>query len=180
VRTFLLLSEAIDRSRFGADTAAVRAELARVTAEVTVVGVPGDLLFPFALQHELYRELQAVGGASSLWKLDSEYGHDAFLADQDRLAALLRDSGALARGPRPEPAPRWQGVGARPVREIRIGMIGCGTVGGGVLELLERQAASVAERYSVRFRVTRIAVRNPDKPRGPLAASIWSRRPMST
>src|ERR1041384_7329354 len=71
VRTFLLLSEAIDRSRFGADAAAVRAELARVTAEVRVVGVPGDLLFPFALQHELYRELQAVGGASSLWKLDS-------------------------------------------------------------------------------------------------------------
>jgi homoserine dehydrogenase len=172
VRTFLLLSEAIDRSRFGADAAAVRAELARVTAEVTVVGVPGDLLFPFALQHELYRELQAVGGASSLWKLDSEYGHDAFLADQDRLAALLRDSGALARGPRPEPAPRWQGVGARPVREIRIGLVGCGTVGGGVLELLARQAASVAERYGVRFRVTRIAVRNPDKPRGPLAAGI--------
>src|SRR5204863_5247660 len=49
VRTFLLLSEAIDRSRFGADAAAVRAELARVTADVLVVGVPGDLLFPYAL-----------------------------------------------------------------------------------------------------------------------------------
>src|SRR5690606_34392190 len=46
VRTFLLLSEAIDRSRFGADPAAVRAELARVTADVLVIGVPGDLLFP--------------------------------------------------------------------------------------------------------------------------------------
>src|SRR5688572_22677464 len=41
VRTFLLLSETIDRSRFGADPAAVRAQLARVTAEVLVVGVPG-------------------------------------------------------------------------------------------------------------------------------------------
>jgi homoserine dehydrogenase len=172
VRTFLLLSEAIDRSRFGADPAAVRAQLARVTAEVLVVGVPGDLLFPFALQHELYRELQAVGGASSLWKLDSEFGHDAFLADQDALAALLRESGFFARGERPAPVARWQGVGARPLREIRIGMVGCGTVGGGVLELLARQEAAMAERYGVRFRVVRLAVRDPDKPRGALAADI--------
>src|SRR5262249_1708987 len=76
VKTFLLLSEAIDR------TAAhlTRDDLARVTADVTIVGVPGDLLFPYALQHELYRELQAAGARASLWKLDSEYGHDAFLA----------------------------------------------------------------------------------------------------
>lgn len=170
VRTFLLLSEAIDRSRFGADQAAVREALARVTADVLVVGVPGDLLFPYALQHELYRELQAVGASCSLWKLDSEYGHDAFLADQDRLALLLRDAGAFATAAAPRP--RGGGVGARPIREIRIGMIGCGTVGGGVLELLDRQAASTAERFGVRFRVTRLAVRDPDKPRPALAAGI--------
>src|SRR5688500_332752 len=45
VRTFLLLSEAIDRCRFAADEASVRAELARVSADVLIVGVPGDLLF---------------------------------------------------------------------------------------------------------------------------------------
>ncbi|HSD87828.1 MAG TPA: alpha/beta fold hydrolase, partial [Kofleriaceae bacterium] len=67
VRTFLLLSEAIDRCQFGTDAAEARSELARVTADVLVIGVPGDLLFPFALQHELYRELQAVGASASLW-----------------------------------------------------------------------------------------------------------------
>ena len=169
VRTFLLLSEAIDRARFGGDQAAVRAELDRVTAEVIVVGVPGDLLFPFHLQNELYRELQAVGATCSLWKLDSEFGHDAFLADQDRLALLLRDAGVFART---EPKGRFEGIGAKPIREIRIGMIGCGVVGGGVLELLDRQASACAERYGVRFRVTRIAVRNAEKARGPLAAGI--------
>jgi homoserine dehydrogenase len=149
----------------------VRAELARVTADVLVVGVPGDLLFPFALQHELYRELQAAGASAQLWKLDSEFGHDAFLADQDKLAALLRDTGLLANGA-PEARPRFHGVGVRPVREIRIGMIGCGTVGGGVLDLLDRQKAALAERYAVRFRVTKIAVRDLAKPRSPLAAGI--------
>jgi hypothetical protein len=162
VRTFLLLSEAIDRSHFGTDRATLRAELARVTADVLVVGVPGDLVFPFPLQHELYRELQAVGATCSLWKLDSEYGHDAFLADQVRLAALLRDAHAFDEA---APRERFEGVGARPIREIRIGMVGCGTVGSGVLELLERQADAMAERYGVRFRVTRIAVRDLARPR---------------
>ncbi|HET9623908.1 MAG TPA: homoserine dehydrogenase [Kofleriaceae bacterium] len=169
VRTFLLLSEAIDRSHFGSDPRALREQLARVTADVLVVGVPADLVFPFALQHELYRELQAVGATCSLWKLDSEHGHDAFLADQERLAALLRDARAFGHA---APRARFEGVGERPLREIRIGLVGCGTVGGGVLELLDRQAGAMAERYGVRFKVTRIAVRDPDKPRPPLAAGI--------
>ncbi len=166
VRTFLLLSEAIDRSHFGSD---VRGALSQVTADVLIVGVPGDLLFPYALQHELYRELQAAGATAALWKLDSEFGHDAFLADQDKLAALLRDSGFFeARSVRS----RFEGLGARPLREIRIGMIGCGVVGGGVLELLDRQRAAMAERYGVRFRVTKLAVRDPDKARPALAEGI--------
>jgi homoserine dehydrogenase len=169
VRTFLLLSEAIDRSHFGTDQASLRAQLARVTADVFVVGVPGDLVFPFPLQHELYRELQAVGASCSLWKLDSEYGHDAFLADQDRLAALLRGARAFGGA---APRGRFEGVGARPLRVIRIGMLGCGTVGTGVLELLDRQAGAMAERYGVRFRVTRIAVRDADKPRTRLADGV--------
>jgi len=169
VRTFLMLSEAIDRSHFGTDRQGLRAQLARVTADVLVVGVPGDLVFPFPLQHELYRELQAVGATCSLWKLDSEFGHDAFLADQDRLAAMLRDARAFGAT---APRARFEGVGARPIREIRIGMLGCGTVGSGVLELLERQAGAMAERYGVRFRVTRIAVRDPDKPRTPRADGV--------
>ena len=126
------------------------------------VGVPGDMLFPYALQHELYRELQAAGASASLWKLDSEYGHDAFLADQNKLAELLRASGIF--GERTARA-SYVGVGAKPLREIRIGMIGCGVVGGGVLELLARQEAQLAARYAVRFRVTKIAVRDLAKPR---------------
>jgi homoserine dehydrogenase len=169
MRTFLLLSEAIDRSRFASDAEGVRDALARVTADVLVVGVPGDLLFPFPLQNELYRELQAAGASASLWKLDSEFGHDAFLADQDKLADLVRDSGFFQTA---QARPRFHGVGAKPLREIRIGMIGCGTVGQGVLDLLDRQQGALADRYSVRFRVTRIAVRDLAKPRSTLASAI--------
>ena len=171
VKTFLLLSESIDRCSFGKDRRAVRAELEKITADVLVIGVPGDMLFPWALQVELHRELQAVGATSHLWKLDSVFGHDAFLADQDRLAEILRDT-AIFRDARTAPRPRFDGVGVEPLREIRVGMVGCGTVGRGVLEMIERQRAAVAERYGVRFRVSNLAVRDLGKDRGPLAAGI--------
>lgn len=167
VKTFLLLSEAIDRGSIAHDARDLRAALEHVTAETIVVGVPGDMLFPWALQEELHRELQAAGAHSSLWKLDSEYGHDAFLADQDRLAELLQGAGAFGADLRPAGRPRFDGVGAQPLRDIRIGMVGCGTVGRGLLEMIEREHAPVAERYGVRFRVSKIAVRDPGKDRGP-------------
>ncbi|MCE9580477.1 MAG: homoserine dehydrogenase [Deltaproteobacteria bacterium] len=171
VRTFLLLSEAIDRGALGSDPDAIRAALDRVTAEVIVIGVPGDMLFPWALQVELHRGLQAVGGTSSLWKLDSVFGHDAFLADQDRLADVLRGAHAFG-GEAPITRRRFEGVGVQPVREIRIGLVGCGVVGGGLLEMIETQRAAIAERYGVRFRVSRIAVRDVAKDRGARAAGI--------
>ena len=167
VRTFLLLSESIDRGTIGDDATAVRAALAKVTAETIVVGVPGDMLFPWALQVELHRELQAAGAESSLWKLESVYGHDAFLADQERLVELLREARAFGGELRTHERPRFEGVGVEPLRELRIGLIGCGTVGGGLLDLIARQHAAVADRYGVRFRVVKIAVRDVAKARGP-------------
>lgn len=172
VATFLLLSEAIDRAAIGDDARTLRAALEQVTAETTVVGVPGDMLFPWALQVELHRELQAAGAQSSLWKLDSVYGHDAFLADQERLADLLRGAGAFGGELRVASRPRFDGIGVQPLRELRIGLVGCGTVGAGLLEMIERQQTAVADRYGVRFRVSRIAVRDLTKDRGPRTFGI--------
>jgi homoserine dehydrogenase len=171
VKTFLLLSEAIDRESFG-DEQAIRDACARITAETIVVGVPGDMLFPWALQVELHRALQAAGADSSLWKLESLYGHDAFLADQEKLAELLRGAQAFGRPLKTSTRPRFEGVGVEPVREIRIGLVGCGTVGRGLLEMIERQSGAVAERYGVKFRVSRIAVRDVTKDRGPRVTGI--------
>jgi homoserine dehydrogenase len=172
VKTFLLLSESIDRGAIGVDAQDRRRLLERVTADTIVVGVPGDMLFPWALQVELHRELQAAGAQSSLWTLDSLYGHDAFLADQDRLAELLRGARAFGGAPSIGSRPRFEGVGVEPLRQLRIGLVGCGTVGRGLLEMITRQRGAVADRYGVHFTVSRIAVRDLTKDRGPLAAGI--------
>jgi homoserine dehydrogenase len=48
---------------------------------------------------------------------------------------------------------------------LRIGMIGCGTVGGGVLELLHGREEELTRLLGRRLKVARIAVRDPDRPR---------------
>jgi homoserine dehydrogenase len=59
-------------------------------------------------------------------------------------------------------------------RVIRIGMLGCGTVGAGVVTILDREADDIAARTGARFEVTRVAVRDPAKVRDlPLPDAVY-------
>jgi homoserine dehydrogenase len=51
-------------------------------------------------------------------------------------------------------------------RVIRIGMLGCGTVGGGVATILAREADDITARAGARLELTRIAVRDAGRDRG--------------
>ncbi|MCC7291582.1 MAG: homoserine dehydrogenase [Phycisphaerales bacterium] len=51
-------------------------------------------------------------------------------------------------------------------RRIRIGLLGCGTVGGGVVELLRRNGEDIARRTGIRLEVEKVLVRELDRPRG--------------
>ncbi|HVR73204.1 MAG TPA: homoserine dehydrogenase [Planctomycetota bacterium] len=53
---------------------------------------------------------------------------------------------------------------------FKIGMIGCGTVGSGVLELLHRREEDLTRLLGRPIRVVRIVVRDPGRPRHHLAA----------
>jgi homoserine dehydrogenase len=58
------------------------------------------------------------------------------------------------------------GMLARPLMQtVNIGLIGGGTVGGGVYKALRRNGALMASRLGVRLRVARVAVRNVRKAR---------------
>jgi len=48
---------------------------------------------------------------------------------------------------------------------IRVGLLGCGTVGGGVVKLLRAQATEIEARVGDAVRVVRVAVRDPKKAR---------------
>jgi len=53
------------------------------------------------------------------------------------------------------------------LRNIRIGLIGCGVVGQGIMRLLKENAASIEARLGGTIEVRRIAARSPGKDRGP-------------
>jgi homoserine dehydrogenase len=50
---------------------------------------------------------------------------------------------------------------------IRVGLLGCGTVGGGVVRLLRANAAYLEARVGAPLEITRVLVRDPDKERVP-------------
>ena len=48
---------------------------------------------------------------------------------------------------------------------VRVGVLGCGNVGGALVELIDRDAEGISRRSGVRLEVARVAVRNLAKPR---------------
>jgi homoserine dehydrogenase len=59
--------------------------------------------------------------------------------------------------------------------DVRVGLLGCGTVGAAVVRLLEDSAEDIARRADVHLRVTRVAVRDLDRGRGlPLPADAFT------
>jgi homoserine dehydrogenase len=59
--------------------------------------------------------------------------------------------------------------------EIRIGMLGCGTVGSAVARTLHEHADDIARRAGVRLRIARVAVRDPDRGRDvPIPADAFT------
>jgi len=51
------------------------------------------------------------------------------------------------------------------MRRIRIGLLGCGTVGGGFVRLVNAEHERIKRRYDIDLEITRILVRDLDKPR---------------
>ena len=61
------------------------------------------------------------------------------------------------------------------VRTVRIGMLGCGTVGSAVARTLDEHRDDIARRAGIRLEIARVAVRNIDKPRDvPLAQEVFT------
>jgi homoserine dehydrogenase len=64
-------------------------------------------------------------------------------------------------------------------RVIRIGLLGCGTVGGGVATILHREADDITARTGAKLEITRVAVRDLSRPRDlPLAPDVFTTDPL--
>jgi homoserine dehydrogenase len=65
-------------------------------------------------------------------------------------------------------------------KTVKLGLLGCGTVGGALARLLESQRDTIAARTGVRLEITRIAVRDTGKSRDvAVAADVFTTDTMS-
>ncbi len=63
-------------------------------------------------------------------------------------------------------------------RVIRIGLLGCGTVGAGVVTILDREAEDITARTGAKLEITRVAVRDLGRERDlPLPADVYTDDP---
>ena len=63
------------------------------------------------------------------------------------------------------------------VRKLEIGLLGCGTVGRGLVELVERNDALIRQRSGVELRITKILVRDLDKERQGVDRTLLTTQP---
>jgi homoserine dehydrogenase len=65
-------------------------------------------------------------------------------------------------------------------RVIRVGLLGCGVVGTGTMEILRDNAASLTRRLGAPIEVRRVVARDRDKPRGEVLGGETSREMLAT
>lgn len=87
--SYLYLSKAMDQFDLGQGAPSYEDGLARITAPSLLIGVTTDLLFPIRQQEEVARVLREWGRDCRFVRLDSVYGHDAFLIEIERFGRIL-------------------------------------------------------------------------------------------
>ncbi|WP_207453192.1 homoserine O-acetyltransferase MetX [Herbiconiux sp. SYSU D00978] len=88
--SYIRLVEAMSSHDVGRDRGGLDAALARVTAECLVVGIDSDRLFPVEEQERLTRLLPRTVHGDHALVIESAYGHDGFLIEDDLVSAALR------------------------------------------------------------------------------------------
>jgi homoserine O-acetyltransferase/O-succinyltransferase len=80
------LTQSMDSHDVGRNRSGVEAALKTITAKTLVIGITSDILYPIAEQEYLQK---TIPGAELL-SIQSEYGHDGFLLEYDKIETALK------------------------------------------------------------------------------------------
>lgn len=87
--SYLLLTKAMDLHDLGRGRGGLGGALDRIAAPVVAVGISSDALYPAYQSAELATALAERGHDARYVELDSPHGHDAFLLEDEQVAAVL-------------------------------------------------------------------------------------------
>ncbi len=88
--SYLYISKAMDLFDLGDGAESYEAGVARIEADTLIIGVTTDMLFPLHQQEELARLLFDAHGRCRFFRIDSSFGHDAFLIEIEPFAEMIR------------------------------------------------------------------------------------------
>jgi homoserine O-acetyltransferase len=91
--SYVVLTESMNSHDVGRARGGVRAALERVTADLVVVAVDSDRLYPLRLSHEIAKASASLDPAHVI---SSVHGHDGFLIEIGQVGQILRQT--LSRG----------------------------------------------------------------------------------
>lgn len=88
--SYITLVEAMNSHDIGRDRGGIEEALARVSATTLVLGIDTDRLFPIDGQHRIARGIPHALDGDEAVVLTSDFGHDGFLIETERVGAHLR------------------------------------------------------------------------------------------
>ncbi|MFJ6653254.1 homoserine O-acetyltransferase [Microbacterium sp. NPDC091313] len=87
--TYITLVEAMNSHDIGRERGGIEEALARVSATTLVLGIDTDRLFPIDGQHRIARGIRHALDGEEAVVLASDFGHDGFLIETERVGAHL-------------------------------------------------------------------------------------------
>jgi len=89
--SYLYITRAIDLHDISRGIGTLTEAYRRIRAAVLLIGIRSDILFYPGDIQRMNEGLRSAGVRSSYWEIDSEYGHDAFLVEQEKLAPAIAE-----------------------------------------------------------------------------------------
>lgn len=90
--SYLLITKAMDNFDPAIGYATEAEALGRIQSRVLMVGISSDWLFPAADVRSMTSRMTDAGARAEYVELESNHGHDGFLADLNRLAPIIRQA----------------------------------------------------------------------------------------
>ncbi len=88
--SYLYVTRAIDLHDISRGYRSLEEAYSRIRARMLLIGIRSDILFPPRHIREMHARLLGLGVDSTYWEMDSDYGHDAFLVEQEKMIEPLR------------------------------------------------------------------------------------------
>jgi homoserine O-acetyltransferase len=86
--TYYYLTQAMDSHDVGRGRGGIKMALSKIKGKTLIIGISSDILCPNEEQEFLHQNMPG----SKLVIIDSQYGHDGFLIENDKITAVLNDT----------------------------------------------------------------------------------------